>query len=131
LVGAALVSRHQRTASASLLRSPWIRAYRALGLSKGRVALLTVRPSSNVAISTLAPPTSTLLTVVFVIEFALHIDGIGPATILALQRRELSWVMLVTVATAALVGVIQLLSDVALVRLDPARSRVADAGGDV
>jgi ABC-type dipeptide/oligopeptide/nickel transport system permease component len=123
LFGALLVSRYQRTSSQQLLQHTWIRCQRAMGASPARLALYTLRPSSNLAISAMAPHTSTLLTTVFVVEFALGIDGIGPTTIAALGDREVEWVMMVTVATAALVGLIQVLSDIVLARLDPRRLR--------
>ncbi len=111
LLGALLVARYQRRATVRLLEERWVRNYAALGASNTRLIWLTLRPSSNIAVSTMAPHTSTLLSAAFVLEYALGLDGIGPTTITALIERELSWVMLVAVATAALVGVIQISSD--------------------
>src|SRR5690606_8416744 len=104
LLGALLVSRYQRGATAQLLNQRWVTNYAALGASRLRLVWLTLRPSSNIAISTMAPHTSTLLSAVFVLEYALGLDGIGPTTFAALKQRELSWVMLVAVTTASLVG---------------------------
>ncbi len=121
LFGAMLVARYQRTSSAALMKGEWVRAYRALGAGRLRVAWSTVRASSNLAVSAMAPHTSTLLSAVFVVEFALKLEGLGPATIAALSNREVEWIMLITLASTALVGVIQVISDLLLVGLDPRR----------
>ncbi len=117
LLGALLVSRYQRGATARLLNQRWVANYAALGASGVRRVLYTLRPSSNIALSTMAPHTSTLLSAAFVLEYALDLNGIGPTTIAALAQRELSWVMLVAVTTAAFVSVVQVGSDLLLGRL--------------
>lgn len=122
LIGGLLVVRHQTTNQEAQRHQDWVQAYRALGASPLLAAWRTLRVSSNLAISALASQTSTLLTSVFVVEFALHINGIGPTTIEALKTRDPSWIILITLATTGLVGMLQLLSDVLLSRLDPRRS---------
>ncbi len=129
LVGTSLVGRYQRTQTSRMLRQEWVRFYRGLGASRLQLALITLRASSNVAVSAMAPHTSTLLTAVFVIEFAFSIDGVGPTTIAALGRQELDWLMLVTIATTGLVGVVQVLSDGLLARLNPGRTRTEQQVG--
>jgi ABC-type dipeptide/oligopeptide/nickel transport system permease component len=129
LVGGLLVVRHQEASGQQPRRAAWVRAYRALGASPLRIAWCTLRASSNLSIGALAPHTPTLLTAVFVLEYALHLQGLGPLTIAALLHPELDWVMLITGGCTLLVGVVQLASDALLVRLDPA-SRNLTRGPD-
>jgi peptide/nickel transport system permease protein len=129
MIGGLLVVRTQAANHETQRQQDWVQAYRALGASPLIAAWRTLRVSSNLAVSALAPQTSTLLTSVFVIEFALHLDGIGPTTIEALKARDPSWIILVTLATTTLVGVVQFASDILLQRLDPRRSRVVQNEG--
>ncbi|HEX2731488.1 MAG TPA: ABC transporter permease subunit [Polyangiaceae bacterium] len=122
LIGGLLVVRQQAANREAQRNHGWIFAYRILGASPLLAAWRTLRISSNLAISALAPQSSTLLTCVFVVEFAFGLDGIGPTTIAALKARDPSWIILVTVATTCLVGAVHLASDVLLARLDPRRS---------
>jgi ABC-type dipeptide/oligopeptide/nickel transport system permease component len=121
--GTALMARYQRSTMTSILQKEWVRSYRAVGASRLRIALLTLRSSSGAAISSMAPQTSSVLTAVFVIEYAFGLEGVGLQTIRALHQHDVVWLMLVTLATAALVGLIQIVSDVLLRRLDPRRTQ--------
>jgi ABC-type dipeptide/oligopeptide/nickel transport system permease component len=129
LMGGLLVVRHQEASSQLPRRTAWVRAYRAIGASPLRIAWCTLRASSNLSIGALAPHTSTLLTAVFVLEYALHLQGLGPLTIAALLGHELDWVMLITGGCTLLVGLVQLASDALLARLDPS-SRSSTRGRD-
>ena len=121
LFGTSLVTHYQRTGTLYVMANDWVRTYKALGASPFRLARLTLRSSSTAALSTLAPHTSTLLTAVFVTEFALGLDGIGRYTIAALGRGDVVWVMLVTVVSASVVGLTQIGGDWTLRQLDPRR----------
>lgn len=122
LLGSALVAQYQRSTMEATLKTDWVRTYRAMGASRLKLARVTLRASSGAAISTLAPHTSTLLTSAFVIEYAFGMNGVGRQTIRALHDRDVVWLMLVTLATAALVGLVQILSDLLLRGLDPQRA---------
>ncbi len=119
LLGSALVARYQRSTMLDILDKEWVRTYRAVGASRLRIAFLTLRASSGAAISTIAPHTSTLLTAVFVFEHAFGLNGVGRQTIEALHEGDVVWLMLVTLATASLVGLIQIATDLLLRQLDP------------
>ncbi|MEN9581194.1 MAG: hypothetical protein RJA70_4203 [Pseudomonadota bacterium] len=122
LLGSALVARYQRSTMQATLQKDWVRTYRAMGAGNWRLARVTLRASSGAAISTLVPHTSTLLTCAFVVEYAFGMNGVGHQTIQALHNRDVVWLMLVTLATATLVGLVQILSDLLLRSLDPLRS---------
>jgi len=128
LLGASLAGRHQTEALGALRHKPWMRTYRACGVSEWRLIWLTLRASCGAAISNMATHTTSLLSGVFLIEYALKLNGAGGHTILALHERDLTWLMLITLATATLVSLIQLLSHTVLGLLEPWRMSTGEHG---
>lgn len=126
--GVSLLSlRAEATDSAS---ADFLRTLRAFGISRLRASFTIVRLSSASIVMQLGAQLSTLLTLVFCVEYALGLSGLGTRTIEALQQPDPNWVMAMTICTAAFVGVLQALGELLLSRLDPrARDALQRFGG--
>jgi peptide/nickel transport system permease protein len=108
-----------RGAQKEAASADFLRTLESLGVERWRIALSTLRLSSAVLVSQLGAQLSTLISLTFVVEYALGLPGIGLYTIGALERPDLNWLMAVTICTALFVGLLQALSDLLLGALDP------------
>jgi peptide/nickel transport system permease protein len=118
LVGAPLASLHP-SARHEARSSDFIRTLESLGVARWRVALSTLRLSSAVLVVQLGAQLSTLITLTFVVEYALGLSGLGVRTIESLKQPDLNWLMAITIITALFVGLLQSASEVLLALLDP------------
>jgi peptide/nickel transport system permease protein len=123
-VAAALVSRHQRAASSTVLDQEYARTETAFGASPFRTARRGFRAASTAAISLFGVDLPALITTAFVVERVLGLPGLGPRTFEAVSARDLSWLMAVAVLSALAVALAQILSDAVLAAVDP-RVRLA------
>jgi ABC-type dipeptide/oligopeptide/nickel transport system permease component len=123
-VAAALVSRHQRAASSTVLDQEYARTETAFGVSPFRTARRGFRAASTAAISLFGVDLPALITTAFVVERVLGLPGLGPRTFEAVSARDLSWLMAVAVLSALAVALAQILSDAVLAAVDP-RVRIA------
>lgn len=111
-------------------RADFARTLKAFGVSRARACLTTLRLSSPALVMQLGAQVSTLLTLTFVVEYALGLRGLGPSTIRALGVHDLNWLMAITIMTTLFVGLLQALCELLLVLLDPrARTPVQPAWG--
>ncbi|HWO09793.1 MAG TPA: ABC transporter permease subunit, partial [Polyangiaceae bacterium] len=97
----------------------YVRTLESLGAQRWRVALASLRLSSAAIVVQVGAQLSALITLTFVVEYALGLSGLGATTILALQRPDLDWLMAITICTALFVGLLQVLSDLLLGWLEP------------
>jgi peptide/nickel transport system permease protein len=116
--GAPLAALH-RGARFELLGADFLRTLESLGVARWRVALTTLRLSSASIVVQLGAQLSTLITLSFVVEYALGLSGLGTRTIDALKQPDLNWLMAITILLALSVGLLQALSDLLLGVLDP------------
>jgi ABC-type dipeptide/oligopeptide/nickel transport system permease component len=108
----------------------FLRTLRAFGISRLRASFTVVRLSSASIVMQLGAQLSTLFTLVFAVEYALGLSGLGTRTIDALRQPDPNWVMAMTICTAAFVGVLQALGHMLLAVLDPrARDALQRFGG--
>lgn len=124
----AALARGARHESAS---ADFLRTLESLGVQRWRMALSMLRLSSAVLVAQLGAQLSTLITLTFVVEYALGLPGIGTRTIAALEQPDLNWLMAVTICTALFVGLLQALSDLLLGALDPRWADSVDRLGGV
>jgi oligopeptide transport system permease protein len=107
------------------LQQDYVRTARAKGLDRGRVIGLHVFRNSLIPVVTAAGPLlGFIITGSFVIETVFSIPGIGRAHISAVQARDYSVVMGITVLIALIVIVANLIVDILYGFLDP-RTREA------
>lgn len=97
----------------------YIRTLESLGAERWRLALASLRSSSAAIVVQIGAQLSTLITLTFVVEYALGLGGLGATTIKALERPELDWLMAITICTVLFVGLLQVLSDLLLAWLEP------------
>jgi peptide/nickel transport system permease protein len=108
----------------------FVRTLRSLGVARWRVALSVSKLSSAAVVVQLGAQLSTLLTLTFVVEYALALPGLGTRTIEALKQPDLNWLMAITIITALFVGLLQAFSELLLALLDPRwRDSVDRLGG--
>jgi ABC-type dipeptide/oligopeptide/nickel transport system permease component len=60
-----------------------------------------------------------VITLAFVVEYALGLPGLGTLTIESVKAADLNWLMAITLASTLLVGVLQIVSELAVSQLDP------------
>lgn len=108
-----------RGALAEVARGDFIRTLRSLGAPRWQVTLTTLRLSSSAVIVQLGAQLSSLISVTFVVEYALGLPGLGTRTIEALHRPDLNWLMAITIFTALFVGLLHATSELLLGALDP------------
>lgn len=125
LAGAPLMSLYRNATTRPRETEGFVRTLRSLGVSQWEAGLATVKLSSPVIVTQLGAQASSLLTLAFVVEFALDLPGLGTRTIQALHEPDLNWLMAITVFTVLFVGLLQALSEWLLDRLDP---RLRDRG---
>jgi peptide/nickel transport system permease protein len=130
VVAAGLVAapmRHQRAALASVLTSEVVRAARARGSSRLRATTLHgVRRAVASVLSLLAVEPPMALSAVFVVEHVFALDGLGAMTIEAVARRDVSYLMALSMAAATLAVFVVLVLDLTQSALDPRqRSKIS------
>jgi ABC-type dipeptide/oligopeptide/nickel transport system permease component len=118
LAGTPLAALH-RGAQAEARGSDFIRTLESLGVARWRVALATLRLSSAAIVVQFGAQLSSLITLTFVVEYALGLSGLGTKTIEALERPDLNWLMAITILLALFVGLLQTTSELLLAVLDP------------
>jgi peptide/nickel transport system permease protein len=123
---AALVSRYQRAALQTALAQDYVRTAVAFGAGPWRIRWRAFPAASAAVISLLAADVPAVLTSAFVVEHAFRLPGIGEATLEAVARRDVPWLMAVALGLAFGVALLQIASDALLGALDP-RVRLAFA----
>jgi peptide/nickel transport system permease protein len=108
-----------RGALAEVARGDFIRTLRSLGAPRWQVSLTTLRLSSSAIIVQLGAQLSSLISLTFVVEYALGLPGLGTRTIEALHHPDLNWLMAITICTALFVGLLHATSELLLGALDP------------
>jgi ABC-type dipeptide/oligopeptide/nickel transport system permease component len=118
-VAGAPVSALHRGSRAAASDAGYIRTLESLGAERWRLALASLRSSSAAIVVQVGAQLSTLITLTFVVEYALGLGGLGSTTIEALKLPELDWLMAITICTVLFVGLLQVLSDLLLAWLEP------------
>lgn len=108
-----------RGALAEVARGDFVRTLRSLGAPPWQVSLTTLRLSSSAIIVQLGAQLSSLISLTFVVEYALGLPGLGTRTIQALHDPDLNWLMAITICTALFVGLLHATSELLLGALDP------------
>jgi peptide/nickel transport system permease protein len=119
LVTAALMARHQRSAARAEIESPHHVTRRAFGASAWQSAVLELRGSSTVVISWLGAGLPTVLAAALVVEHALGLPGLGPATVAAAAQHDVAWLQAMALGSVVLTCLGQAASDLLLVALGP------------
>ncbi len=110
-VATALSLREQRVQLAILSRSPFVSTYRLLGIGRTGLTWIRLRHARAFIVSAATRSAATSLSAVMVVEATLGIDGLGFRSVLALHHRDTNWLMLATLATTTLMGVLFLAAD--------------------
>jgi peptide/nickel transport system permease protein len=118
VAGAPLAALH-RGVRLETLGSDFLRTLESLGVARWRIALTTLRLSSAAIVVQLGAQLSSLITLTFVVEYALGLSGLGTKTIEALKQPDLNWLMAVTIILALFIGLLQVTSELLLAVLDP------------
>lgn len=109
-----------RTSTLGALSADYVRTARGKGLSKGRTHLRHVLPNVLIPLVTLVGlDMAGLLTGVVLVEQIFGIPGIGQTAFKAVQNRDVPVVMGAVFFGAILIGVGNLIADLAVARLDP------------
>jgi ABC-type dipeptide/oligopeptide/nickel transport system permease component len=111
-----------RASTAEATSGDFIRTLRSLGGSRFQLAMAALRLSSAALLLTLGVQIGSLLSLTFVIEYALGLPGLGTQTVEALRHPDLNWLMAITICSASFVGLLQAVGAALLGVLDP-RSR--------
>ena len=110
----------QRSALAAVLSRDYVTAAMARGASRARAVLVHGVRSALLPVVTLATLEGPMaLGGAFVVERVFELRGIGEATILAVQQRDLSWLMALSILAAGLSAVLVTITDLAYVLIDP------------
>ena len=119
LMAAAIVARHQRSATRVALDQEYTRTARAFGASPWRLARWSFRSSSVAALSLIGTQLPPLLTGAFVLEHAFGLNGVGAFTLHAVTARDVTWLMALALVLTASLSLLQIFSDAVLSALDP------------
>jgi peptide/nickel transport system permease protein len=117
--GAPLVSLYTGLGQSAGLRQRFVRSLRALGASRWQAALGTVKLSSPALLAQLGTQAPSVITLAFVVEYALGLPGLGTLTIESVKAADLNWLMAITLASTLVVGLLQIVSELAVGQLDP------------
>jgi len=116
----AVPARQARAALVSGFSQDHVRASLARGASQTRALVRHALPAALLPVATLATLEAPMaLGGAFVVERVFRLRGIGEATIAAVSARDTSWLMAVSVFTAATAALGVFFSDLALAVLDP------------
>jgi ABC-type dipeptide/oligopeptide/nickel transport system permease component len=116
-------TRHQMVALAPALWREHVRATLARGAGPARVVAHALRGAMMPVLARAAVELPAALTGAFVLERALALRGLGEATLEAVARRDVTWLMCVTVGAAAWAVLATTACDVAAAALDPRLER--------
>lgn len=117
---AAQLARLTRSSALDVLRAECPRAARARGLSAQRVrGQHVLRPALAPLLAFLGPTSAALLTGSLVIEQVFALPGLGAHFVQAALNRDYTLALGITVSYTALLGILTLLADLAMARLDP------------
>lgn len=113
-------TRQQRAALVAVLTQDFIRAARARGAGAARA--ITVHGLRNavlpvVTLAVLEPPMA--LGGAFVVERVFELHGLGELTLLAVQARDVSWLMAISIGAAGIAALGVIATDLAYVLVDP------------
>ncbi|AKT39404.1 ABC transporter permease [Chondromyces crocatus] len=117
-------TRQQRSALSTVLTQEVIRAARARGAGRLRALLAHGVRNTLLPVVTLAvvePPLA--IGGAFVVEHVFRLEGLGEATILAVQTRDANWLMALSLFAAAIAALAVIATDLAYVLLDPRLAR--------
>jgi ABC-type dipeptide/oligopeptide/nickel transport system permease component len=115
----------QRAALGLSLSQDYARAATARGASRARVIVVHALRNALVPVVTLATLEGPMaLGGAFVVERVLSLRGIGEVTILAVQQRDIAWLMAISLSAALIAAVFVVAADLAHVVVDP---RIAGA----
>ncbi|MRG97703.1 ABC transporter permease [Polyangium spumosum] len=113
-------ARQARVGLASAFEQDHVRASLARGASRARALFVHALPSALLPVVTLATLEAPMaLGGAFVVERVFALEGLGAATIVAVQSRDTSWLMAVSIFTAATATLGVILTDLVYTRLDP------------
>lgn len=113
-------ARQVRAALASSFAQEHVRASLARGASTSRALFVHALPTALLPFFTLATLEAPMaLGGAFVVERVFGLDGLGQATIAAVQTRDTGWLMAVSIMTAATAAFGVIITDLAHIMLDP------------
>ena len=120
LVPLSLITRVLRASMLEVLGADYVHAARAKGLRRARViGVHVLRPALIPVVSMTGPLIGSLVTGLFVVEWAFAIPGIGRYFIAAAGAGDYPLTIGLTVALTTAIVLANLLSDIALAALDP------------
>ncbi|MFO0755546.1 MAG: ABC transporter permease [Byssovorax sp.] len=109
----------QRSALASVLALDHVAAARARGASRARAVLVHGLRNALVPVVTLAALEGPMaLSGAFVVERIFRLRGVGEATILAVQQRDIAWLMALSIVSAAGAALLVMATDLAYGLID-------------
>jgi ABC-type dipeptide/oligopeptide/nickel transport system permease component len=117
--GVPLVSLYTGLGQSASLGRRFVRSLRALGASRWQAALGTVKLSSPALLVQLGTQAPSVISLAFVVEYALGLPGLGTLTIESVKAVDLNWLMAITLASTLVVGLLQIVSELAVSQLDP------------
>jgi ABC-type dipeptide/oligopeptide/nickel transport system permease component len=117
---AAAPAAQQGAALSAALSQDYVRAAAARGASPRRALLVHALRNALLPVATLATLEGPMaLGGAFVVERVFSLRGVGEATILAVQRRDIAWLMAISMVAAVIAAATVVLADLASVALDP------------
>jgi peptide/nickel transport system permease protein len=127
----AAMSRTQRSAMLEMLNSDYVRTARAKGASELRVLVVhALRNAMMPVIALVSIQLPSLLGGALVVEEAFGLQGLGWETLRALERNDLSWIVLAVLAIATMASLALVFTDVVYAVVDP-RVKFGNADGSV
>lgn len=113
-------TRQQRAALANVLSQDYIRTAIAKGASRPRVMLIHGLRNALIPLTTLMTLEAPMaLGGAFVVERVFELPGIGEATIAAVEQRDISWLMTLSIFAAATAAIGVIATDISYALLDP------------
>jgi ABC-type dipeptide/oligopeptide/nickel transport system permease component len=110
----------QRSALGLALSQDYVRAAMARGASRPRAVLVHALRNALFPVATLATLEGPMaLGGAFVVERVLHLRGIGELTMLAVQERDIAWLMAISMSAALIAAVFVVAADLAYIAVDP------------
>ncbi len=117
---AANMMRIMRTSMAEEMNKEYVTAARAKGLPERTVVLKHVLRNSLISVTTVAAfLTASLVSGSVVVEVVFSWPGLGREFIQAIQAREMNLIMIITLLTAVVIIIANLLADIVYALLDP------------